>query len=443
MLLGNFTTYTELTSRVDRAVQHWTTDFYAQDSWRITSRVTLDYGMRFTHAGPQYEVRNMHTGFFPDQWDPARAPRVYKQVCTTGAGNLSCSGANQRAIDPANPGVQLPGAFAGNLVPGTGNLVNGISTEGLAGHKSGVYATFPALKAAPRLGFAWDVTGDGRTALRASTGVFYQLPTTGNGFGYAYVAGCPVSCSKVIRWAHFDAVAAAAAQGAEFVETPIGEDVGGIGAPLGHSYGANVAFQRDLGFNTVAEIAWVGNYVWSPGANVDQNRLPLYVYGNVNNLFNGGPMNAKLSPHGVRSISGYGRNQSVHPGPVQPDAEGQRAAAQRGPSTLAGVSDGRGVHALKGEGYQGYDPYTDEIGGGDAIREKYWGPTPLDRRHNLVVNYSYDIPSLSGVGAVLRAILSNWQVSGVTKLQSGAAVTPTAYPQTPESPTRCRHSPRT
>ena len=79
----------------------------------------------------------------------------------------------------------------------------------------------------------------------------------------------------------------------------------------------------------------------------------------------------------------------------------------------------------KGEGYQGYDPYTDQIGGGAAIRARYWGPTTDERRHNLVVNYSYDIPTLSGAPVVVRQVLSNWQVSGIVKLQSGAAVTPT------------------
>ena len=45
-LLGVFTTYTELTNRIDRERRHWQTDVYAQDSWRMTPRMTLDYGVR-------------------------------------------------------------------------------------------------------------------------------------------------------------------------------------------------------------------------------------------------------------------------------------------------------------------------------------------------------------------------------------------------------------
>jgi outer membrane receptor protein involved in Fe transport len=424
MLLGYFNTYTELTSRVDRAAQHWTTDFYAQDSWRVTPRFTLDFGMRFTHAGSQYEVRNMNSGFFPDLWDLGQAARVYKQVCTTGPGNLSCGGANQRTIDPANPGTLLPGAFAGNLVPGTGDVINGISTTGLPGEKPGTYVRFPYLKAAPRLGFAWDMTGDGRTALRASTGIFYQLPTTGNGFGYAYAGGCPVSCTKVIRWAHFDAVAAAASGAGTFVETPTDVAIGGLDVPLGHSYNANIAFQRDLGFKTVAEIAWVGNFVWSPGRNVDQNRLPYNLFANVSNLFNNAPMDDGY----LRSV--YGQ----YPGMGQlnefiADLYSQTVKYNSLQLNIArrlsdGLQMGVAYTLAKGEGFQGYDPYTDEIGGEAAVRARYWGPTDVDRRHSLVVNYSYDIPALATGSAFLRHLVSNWQVSGVTKLQSGAAVTP-------------------
>ena len=55
-LLGNFTTYTELNNRIDEENRHWQSDAYAQDSWRINPRVTLDYGIRVTHHGAMYEV---------------------------------------------------------------------------------------------------------------------------------------------------------------------------------------------------------------------------------------------------------------------------------------------------------------------------------------------------------------------------------------------------
>jgi hypothetical protein len=425
MLLGYYSTYTELTRRVDKAVRHWQTEGYAQDSWRLSPRLTLDYGVRLVHAGSQYEIRDMHTGFFPDEWEASQAARVYKQVCVNGPGNLSCSAANQRTIDPANPSVLLPGAFNGNLVPGSGSVINGVSTDGIPGKKPGTYVTFPGLRAAPRLGVAWDVMGDGKTAVRASTGLFYEFPASGNGFNYRYAGGCPVSCSKVIRWANFDAIATAATGGVNFVETPTNVNAGGLfDVGLGHSYNAHVAFQRDVGFNTVAEIAWVGNYAWNFGREIDQNRLPLYIYGNVNNLFNGAAANANYLRTLYGRYPGMGTVTQFIPGLYSQILKYNSMQINVVRRLSNGLQMGMAYTLAKGEGFQGYDVYTDELGGADAVRARYWGPTEVDRRHNLVVNYSYDIPGFSYGPAIVRQLMRDWQVSGVVKLQSGAAVTP-------------------
>jgi len=289
MLLGAFSTYTELTARVDKAVRHWQNDFYVQDNWRMTPRFTIDYGVRVQHSGSDYEVNNNHTGFFVDQWNRAQAARVYKLVCTTGVpGDQACAAGNQRAVDPANPNVFLSSAFNGNIVPNSGNFINGVSTDGISGAKPGTYFTFPYFVAAPRVGMAWNVTGDGKTAIRASAGIFYNFPrSTGTG-GYSFAGGCPVSCSNQLRWSTFDDIAAFASGSStvQLVQTPVNVNVGDFKQPLAKSYNVNVAFQRDIGFNTVAEVAYVGNFAYEGGRTVDVNRLPLYVYGNAANLVN-------------------------------------------------------------------------------------------------------------------------------------------------------------
>ena len=428
MLLGFYSSYTELSNRVDKDVRHWQTEAYLQDTWRPTARWTVDYGVRLTHSGADYEVNNANAGFFPDTWNASNAPRLYTLVCADGRpGNQTCPSSLQKTIDPSFPTVFLSPAFNGNIVPGTGSSANGIVSGGMPGEKTGTYFKFPFVVAAPRLGFAWNVTGDGKTALRASTGVFWNFPASSQGAGAvgynAFVGGPPVAYSRVIRYGTFDDISQAAALGTRFVESPASPTIGGYDAPLGKSYNANVAFQRDIGFSTVAEVAYVGNWIRDAGRFVDVNRLPLYVYGNVANLFNG----TSVAANNLRRI--YGRypgmgaiNQFV------PDLYSQtlrynamQLAVTRRLSK--GLQMGMAYTLAKGEGYSGYDPYTDQIGGEAAIKARYWGPTSADRRHNLVVNYAYIIPSWTTM-PVLKQLFSDWQVSGVTKLLSGRAVTP-------------------
>ncbi len=426
MLLGNFNSYTELTARVDKAVRHWQNDIYLQDNWRATPRLTLDYGVRLQHSGSDYEVNNNHTGFFPDLWKANQAARIYKLVCTTGVpGDQACSTGNQRTIDPANPGVFFPSAFAGNIVPGSGVQINGVTTDGIPGAKPGTYFRFPWLVAAPRVGIAWNVTGDGKTALRSSWGIFYNFPrSTGTG-GYRFDGGCPVSCTNRINWATFDDIAAVASGSGnvQLVQTPVNVNVGGYDQPLAKSYNMNVAFQRDIGFNTVAEIAYVGNFAYESGRTVDDNRLPLYVYGDPKNLVNNGPLNANSLRQSLGKYPGMGSVTIFVPDLYAQvlDYNALQLNVQRRLSH--GLAANFSYTYASGNGYTGYDPYTDQIGGASAIKARYWGPTNENRKHNLVVNYSYDIPSFSE-NMFVKSIVRDWQVSGVTRLLSGAPITP-------------------
>jgi hypothetical protein len=392
----------------------------------VSSRLTIDYGLRLQHSGSDFEVNEMNSGFFADRWDPKQAARVYRLVCMDGRpGDQPCPANLQRTIDPANPGVFFPSAFNGNIVPGSGSQINGVSTDGIPGAKPGTYFKFPYLVAAPRLGFAWNVTGDGRTAIRASAGIFYNFPrSTGTG-GYSFAGGCPVSCSNQIRWGTFDDIAAVASGSstAQLVQSPVNVNVGGFNQRLAKSYNTNVAFQRDIGFNTVAEIAYVGNFQYEGGRTVDINRLPLYVYGNSANLVNNAPVNANSLRQVYGKFPGMGSVTQFVPKLYAMSLDYNALQLNVARRLSKGLQTNFSYTYASGNGYTGYDPYTDQIGGKEAIKARYWGPTNENRRHNLVVNYSYSVPSRL-TKPVLKQLVSDWQISGVTRLLSGRAVTP-------------------
>ena len=69
-LIGVFNNYNERDVRIDYDIRHWLTEGYAQDTWRLTPRFTLDYGVRLTHNGPLYEVRELQLRLQPGPLRP-------------------------------------------------------------------------------------------------------------------------------------------------------------------------------------------------------------------------------------------------------------------------------------------------------------------------------------------------------------------------------------
>ena len=135
-------------------------------------------------------------------------------------GNQTCAANNQRAYDPANPGVLLSSAFIGNLVPGSGSQINGMIADGYPGMRPGEYFKFTPFVAAPRVGFAWDINGNGKQALRASTGIVLRdTDTRGMGRVRRHAAGGvqpPRSGSRRSPTSR-----TSPSSGKTFVETPI------------------------------------------------------------------------------------------------------------------------------------------------------------------------------------------------------------------------------
>ena len=91
-----------------------------------------------------------------------------------------------------------------------------------------------------------------------------------------------------------------------------------------------------------------------------------------------------------------------------------------------GLQMGVAYTLSKAEGLQGYDFATEELYGAEGLRERYYGPPSVsqnqDRRHVLVINYSYAIPTLNVRG--LNKVFTGWEAAGVTHFTTGNAPDP-------------------
>ena len=80
---GVFTQYQQASDFIEGSMIYNNTEFYVQDNWKVNSRLTLDYGMRFTHQQPQYDQFQQMSNFFPEQWTAGRRRR--RSTCRAAA----------------------------------------------------------------------------------------------------------------------------------------------------------------------------------------------------------------------------------------------------------------------------------------------------------------------------------------------------------------------
>jgi hypothetical protein len=175
---GVFTSYSQASRLIEANTVYNNTEFYVQDNWRMTNRLTVDYGMRFTRQQPTYDTFEQMSNFFPNQWDLSDAPLLYVAGCKSGA--VTCSGNDRNAKHPLTgeilsaPGALNTASAIGTVIRGTGNPTNGIR---LAGDGISKYSyTWPTLVFGPRFGMAYDLTGTQSVVVRGGAGLFYDRP---------------------------------------------------------------------------------------------------------------------------------------------------------------------------------------------------------------------------------------------------------------------------
>jgi len=135
-LLGYFASYSEQNLRLANIVDYWNSEWYVQDSWRASRRLTIDLGVRFYHQTPQVDENGTWAIFDPTKFTTANIPRLYVPFISNG---------KRVAEDPAT-GALAPAAAIGAYVPGTGSQSNGMIPLGKG---QNAYTQKPGVVAAP------------------------------------------------------------------------------------------------------------------------------------------------------------------------------------------------------------------------------------------------------------------------------------------------------
>jgi len=343
--------------------------FYIQDTFHATRTLTLSFGVRDEIYPPWKEIRGIGVSFLPGQ---------------------------QSAVIPSAP--------SGLIYQGDKNFAY-----------QGDYANW-----APRVGLAWDVTGDGKTAVRAQYGIFYEALTAEQAsgvlvpqpFGLNYTLNNPEALSAPYAGTVNPFPYTFAPGSARFVQ-PIQipkEVTGSLRNPYTQNFGVSAQRQltRDLLLN-VAYVSTVGRKliilrevnpaVYGPGAttkNTSARRIYAPEFDSVGGLFSDGnsdfnSLQVTLTKRLEKGIS-FGVAYTYSKAIDEAVSGGNAFATvdQGGPQNPFNVAADRSL-------------------------------SDFDTRHRLTASYLYELPFLHG-HTVLDRILGGWELGGLVTLKSGSPV---------------------
>ena len=398
-LLGNFRSYSEADNDPIGFFRFNQYEAYANDNWKVRSNLSLEFGARFYHYGPTYTQANNMANFDPSRYDPSQAVTVLAN------GN----------IDPLKGGNRFNGLIsAGNGVPAS--EVGRVSTSAAnlalipTGAPRGFYQ--PANKIAPRFGFAYDPFGDSKTSIRGGFGIFYDK-VEGN------LIFSQVNVPPFVNTPNFDNGNLSNPSGGTPAANALIGTINAIDPNLKISYSMNFSLgvQRDLPHGFFVEATYVGNEGRHLIRQPDLNQ----------------PSFAALAANAALPTA-----QQVNTNALRP-YKGFTAISYR-LSDANSNYNGLQLYAAKRKGdleltaaYTWSKTLTDTSGNGDGLdvgespfnRHFNYGPATFDRRHIFVTTYDYNIPFLRTMKGIGGVFLSGWEVSGITRFQSGPYLTPT------------------
>jgi hypothetical protein len=402
-LLGNFQSYSEANKRVDGDWWFWNVEWYLQDNWRVNKRLTLDYGIRVYHLPPMEDLNRTLSSFDPSKYDLAKAPKLF----------VPCRDQANRRV-ACNP---LTGAYAappmiGLFVPGSGNFSNGMRVGGVdAGAPPGLYEA-PATAYGPRFGLAYDVFGNGKTALRAGFGMFkdrLQGNPTFNLNGQP-----PIAYTPTLYYGDLNTYASAP---------------GAVGPSASNMlYGFNkqsttmnfsIGVQHQI-FQTVIDLSYVGGQSRHLMASRNINPIPMYGRFDPANMDPTNP-GRPLPDNFFRPYIGHADINYRRNG-VNSNYNSLQLSANR--RFTRGLQFGIAYTWSKTLGVADAD--TSGVSPYFPLRDRNYGPLAFDRRHVFVANYIWEIPGLGRRlnNRYLGWITDNWQISGITSFITGAPFTP-------------------
>lgn len=390
LALGFADSYTEIGPRALTIWRRPIIEEFAEDSWKVTPKFHLDYGVRMTTVLGFHPLWGNADYFDGNLYNPANA------VTVNSAGNVILGTGN-----PYN-GVVIPGfssfpsSAVGRVPAASSDICDGASCNSLFDPSLSKSYIKPTNDFQPRLGIAYQITP--KTVIRAGAGEFVTaMQLLDNIFPGG---NSPFQPFVTVNNVNVNNPGASLVSGtaAAITMTTLNPNL-----KQPEAWNWNFTVERELFWNSVLSVAYVGHrgiHDWvvydinqptagalqaNPGANVNQLR-PYKGFAEIqeeesvaNSMYNG------LQVSWNRRFTA---------------------------GSMFGVSYTYSKSMDNSSNYRDIVPDTYNT-------SNLWGPSEYDERHVVLINYLYDLPFFKNQSTLVGKVLGGWQISGATQFQTG------------------------
>ena len=371
-----------------RGIDGKSVNSYAQDTYKISSRLTLNLGLRYELPFPYTEAKNRQT-----LWIPGRQSTVF------------------------------PTAPRGLLYPGDAGVPRGL----IPTFKKGF---------APRVGVAWDPTGSGQWLVTSAYGIFYEPYYTGQGGPLQ----SPISAPPYLQT---EQVALSQTQPLNFQDpyngnpppagsfaTPLTNLTLAPNLPLPYAQDWDLNVQRSLGKDFLLEVGYVGT---------KGTKLPRFIEGNPavymrgisttdnadrRRLYSGCTL---ADPNSVCQYSSTGLIAGIANSSYNALEASLRKRFGHGLSFLASYTYSKAIDDVSSFNISGSGAI--EVAGENDLAQNPFnlaaerGPSLFDARHRLVFSYQWSLPFWQHGQNWYQRALGGWQLNGIATVMSGTPFT--------------------